>query len=169
MYEYRNVVRYKVYLKRSKAYTRERQRWCKHPLTHNVQPVHTSSTLHRCFFFLSPFLRRVHILKSASQHFYYYWAFEWKECYLYRFELSFIAMIASGACFFFPTVSKSILLFRLKTHDTHSSLIALEWRICTIGSISLRIVNVYMDGTEWCFDNVCWQLKFKRILTTSLS
>lgn len=26
MYEYRNVVRYKVYLKRSKAYTRERQR-----------------------------------------------------------------------------------------------------------------------------------------------
>lgn len=72
LYEYRNVVRYKVYLKRSKAYTRERQRWRKHSLTHNVQPVHTLSTLHRCSFFLSPFLRRVHILKSASLHIYYY-------------------------------------------------------------------------------------------------
>lgn len=63
MYEYRNVVRYKVYLKRSKAYPRERQRWRKHSLTHNVQPVHTLSTLHRCSFFLSPFLRRVQILR----------------------------------------------------------------------------------------------------------
>lgn len=117
MYEYRNVERHKVYLKRSEVYTRdgEIKMACQHSLTHNNQPVHTS-TLHRCSFFLSPFLRRVHILNSQLAYTFITievlsvkeWMTELrKECYIYPFEFSLLL----GLCVLsvlFPTVSKSI-------------------------------------------------------------
>lgn len=117
MYEYRNVVRHKVYLKCSKVYTRDREIKMarQHSLTHNNQPVHIS-TLHMCSFFLSPFLRRVHILNSQLAYTFITievlsvkeWMAELrKEYYIYPFEFSFIATITCATCFF-PTVSKSI-------------------------------------------------------------